>query len=250
VTASPHSIDQHTVLDSVRSALGRDSTVTPAPLDPFIEVEDKADVGELISRFTQEAEAVRTQVHLLSDKLQFVADGGEQAVDKLKFVGQVIEHIAEICAERKGQEIALSGAQLFAEIDLPSALAARGLAAFVGDGSNHDDLVARLANCGVGITCADCAIAETGTLVLSSDERNALLVSLLPPVHIAVIRAPQIVASLDQAIGKLSQEHFGRDDPAHSVSFITGPSRTSDVELVLTIGVHGPKELHVIILEM
>jgi L-lactate dehydrogenase complex protein LldG len=231
VTASPHSPDQHRVLDLVRNALGREVTLTPAPLEPFIEVEDKADAGELISRFALEAEAVRAHVHRLSDETQ------------------VIEKIIEACANQSG-EIAVSGAEFFEATDLPAALASQGLTPFVGEGSNHDDLVARLANCGAGITCADCAIAETGTLVVSSDEQNALLVSLLPPLHIAVIRATQIVASLDQAITKLNQEHVGRVDPARSVSFITGPSRTSDVELVLTIGVHGPKELHIIILEM
>ena len=81
------------------------------------------------------------------------------------------------------------------------------------------------------------------------DEANALLVSLLPPVHIAVVRSSQIAASLDEVISTLSRERIGHANPSRSVTLITGPSRTSDVELVLSIGVHGPKELHVIIVD-
>jgi L-lactate dehydrogenase complex protein LldG len=75
------------------------------------------------------------------------------------------------------------------------------------------------------------------------------LVSLLPPVHIAVLRSSQIVASLDEAITNLSSRRTNQADAWRSATFITGPSRTGDVELTLSIGVHGPKELHVIILE-
>lgn len=246
-------LDQTSVLADVRRALGRTATLPPVPLEPFIEPTGQTDLAELIARFTAEATAVRTKVYLMSDKLQSVADGRAQSatqpVDKLEFVGQIVEHIAEISAAYKGQEIALSGAEIFAELDLASAVAARGFSTFAPGETDHEKLVARLANCGVGLTAADYAIAETGTIVLSSDEPDALLVSLLPPVHIALLRSAQVTASLDGVISKLSKERINRADPSRSITLVTGPSRTSDVELVLSIGVHGPKELHVIILE-
>jgi L-lactate dehydrogenase complex protein LldG len=231
-------LDQTSVLDDVRRALGRSVTgpsVPPSPLGPFIEPIFEADAGERIARFTAEATAVCAQVHVVSDKQ--------------KFAGQIVEQIAGICAAYKRQEIALSGAEIFAELDLASAIAARGFTTFVPSETDHEQFVARLANCGAGVTAADYAIAETGTIVLSSDEPNALLVSLLPPVHIALLRSSQIAASLDEIISKVGQERIGRPDPSRSVTLITGPSRTGDVELVLSIGVHGPKELHVIILD-
>ena len=252
----PNSIaGQTSVLDDVRRALRRSATrssAPPAPLGPFIEPVDESDPAELVARFTAEATAVRANVHVMSDKLQFVANGGEPPatlpIDKLKFVGQIVDKIAEICAAYKEPEIALTGAGIFAEMNLTSALAARAFSTFVSNGTDHEELVARLANCGVGLTAADYAIAETGTIVLSSDEPNALLVSLLPPVHIALVRSSQMTATLDGLISNLNKERIGRVDPS-SVTLITGPSRTSDVELVLSIGVHGPKELHVIILD-
>ena len=95
----------------------------------------------------------------------------------------------------------------------------------------------------VGITTAQAAIAETGTLVLdSSCERNRL-VSVVPPVHIAIVAASRICATLSEALAIMQS---GKE-VSPVVTFITGPSRTADIELTLTIGVHGPRELYVII---
>jgi L-lactate utilization protein LutC len=95
----------------------------------------------------------------------------------------------------------------------------------------------------LGITYAQAAISETGTLVLdSSCERNRL-VSVVPPVHIAIVAASKIRETLGETLAMLQS---GKElSPV--ITFITGPSRTADIELTLTIGVHGPQELYVII---
>ena len=230
-------MDPNGVLDDVRRALGRSSTVPPSPLQPFIEPSLAIGTDELIARFTEEATAVRAMVYLMSDKL--------------KFVEQVGALVTEICRTAGATEVAISESGTISELNLPAQLAAHGFSVFAPGAVSldHEQVVARLAVCGVGLTAADYAIAETGTIVLSSDEQNALLVSLLPPVHIALVRSSQIAASLDEVINKVGKERTGRMDPTRSVTLITGPSRTSDVELVLSIGVHGPKELHVIIVD-
>ena len=98
----------------------------------------------------------------------------------------------------------------------------------------------------VGITTAQAGIAETGTLVLDGADERHRLVSLVPPVHIAIIDATRIVATLGEALTLLRE---GKEiSPV--VTFVTGPSRTADIELTLTIGVHGPQELYVIINEL
>jgi L-lactate dehydrogenase complex protein LldG len=101
-------------------------------------------------------------------------------------------------------------------------------------------------NFDIGITTAQAAIAETGTLVLDSSQERHRLVSLVPPVHIAIIDAAKIVSTLGEALGVL---HNDSNNLSSIVTFVTGPSRTADIELTLTIGVHGPKELYVIINE-
>jgi L-lactate dehydrogenase complex protein LldG len=106
---------------------------------------------------------------------------------------------------------------------------------------------AELFECHLGLTGAQWAVAETGTLVLESDREHHRLASLVPPAHIAVISAEQIRATLSEVLEMLSRQ--GKEELSRTVTFITGPSRTSDIELTLAIGVHGPASLHVIIIE-
>jgi len=95
----------------------------------------------------------------------------------------------------------------------------------------------------VGVSTAQAAIAETGTLVLDSAYERHRLVSLVPPVHIAIVNASAIVENLSDALTLLQKDK----EISPAITFITGPSRTADIELTLTIGVHGPQELYVIV---
>jgi L-lactate dehydrogenase complex protein LldG len=94
----------------------------------------------------------------------------------------------------------------------------------------------------IGITSAQWAIAETGTLVLESGDERHRLTSLVPPVHICILRADRIRQTLGEILGLINV------DLSRTITFITGASRTSDIELTLAIGVHGPRELQVIII--
>jgi L-lactate utilization protein LutC len=94
----------------------------------------------------------------------------------------------------------------------------------------------------LGITSAQWAIAETGTLVLEAESEDHRLISLVPPVHLCLLEASKIRQTLAEILA-LTQGNLG-----HAMTFVTGASRTSDIELTLAIGVHGPGELHIIIL--
>ncbi len=98
-----------------------------------------------------------------------------------------------------------------------------------------------IANADIGITGADFAIADTGTLVLLSDSNKPRLVSALPPVHIAILEKTNIVPDIHSLFPQIF-------DTCSCVSFITGPSRTADIELNLTLGVHGPGKVAVIMI--
>ena len=101
----------------------------------------------------------------------------------------------------------------------------------------------------IGITAVDYALADTGTLVLISGPGRARSASLVPPVHLAVVEARQIISGLDDLFGLLAEAGGGSSPhPASAITFITGPSRTADIELTLVVGVHGPQQLHVILL--
>lgn len=105
----------------------------------------------------------------------------------------------------------------------------------------------RIANAGIGITEADYAIADTGTLVLLTDKNKPRSVSLLPPIHLAVVRKENIMSDINELFAILKHKHDIDKDITSCMTFITGPSRTADIELNLTLGVHGPKELYVIL---
>jgi L-lactate dehydrogenase complex protein LldG len=103
---------------------------------------------------------------------------------------------------------------------------------------------------GAGITGVDFALAETGSLVLTSLTEGSQLASLAPPVHIALYRRSQIRATLDEVLQNLPVSRDpGSCSPARSVVFVTGTSRTADIEQILIRGVHGPRSVHAILVE-
>lgn len=99
--------------------------------------------------------------------------------------------------------------------------------------------------CDIGISSVDCAIAETGTLMVCSRPGQERVASLLPLMHVAIVERRQIVPDLIDAFGILHER--GLDKLPSNTTFITGPSKTGDIELQLTTGVHGPKHWRVIL---
>jgi L-lactate dehydrogenase complex protein LldG len=99
----------------------------------------------------------------------------------------------------------------------------------------------------IGISSASWAIAEMGSLAMASQPGQERLASLLPPVHVAIIEAQQILPDLFDLFDLFQAS--GPENIATNVVLITGPSKTGDLELKLTTGVHGPGEWHVIVVE-
>ncbi|MFN8386705.1 MAG: lactate utilization protein [Anaerolineales bacterium] len=102
--------------------------------------------------------------------------------------------------------------------------------------SREPDLAIR-----AGVTKAQCGVADTGSVLEADGEGKSLLASLLPEIHLAVLRTSQIYPSLEDAI------HLVKN--TKSAVFITGPSATGDIESVHTIGVHGPREVHAFLVD-
>ncbi|MCL6705388.1 lactate utilization protein [Pseudomonas sp. R2.Fl] len=98
----------------------------------------------------------------------------------------------------------------------------------------------------VGISHAFGAVAETGTLALASGPDNPATINFLPEQHIVVVRAEDVAGDMETVIGRLRQA-TGRGKMPRTLYFVTGPSRSADIEQTLLLGAHGPKGLHIVI---
>jgi L-lactate dehydrogenase complex protein LldG len=101
--------------------------------------------------------------------------------------------------------------------------------------------VNELEQCDVGISECDALIAQTGTVLVTNRSAGGRALSVLPPHHVVLARREQLVADLPVAFELLKRKYA--DDYPSMFSFITGPSRTGDIERILVLGAHGPKKL-------
>lgn len=162
----------------------------------------------------------------------------ERALGLLSSVdeAQTIDDVPRVVARYLGQHELASHAVCWPElVDLPweaSGVKVHARAA------NGDDLL--------GITGAFCAIAETGTLMLLSGEKTHAVTSLLPETHIAVVKTARIVAGMEDAWSLLRTE---AGSLPRAVNFVSGPSRTADIEQTITLGAHGPYRVHIVLVK-
>lgn len=148
---------------------------------------------------------------------------------------EVREYIIRLIDERNAKALAIWESDLL--LSLREFLLDKGLQFASPDNKS------KMAEADIGITEANFAIAETGTIVLISNEKQPRSASLIPPIHIAVMKSDIIVENLDELFFLVQNSY----EPTSCITFITGPSRTADIELNITLGVHGPKELFVLI---
>jgi L-lactate dehydrogenase complex protein LldG len=99
------------------------------------------------------------------------------------------------------------------------------------------------------VTPAFAAIAETGTLMLCSGPNTPTALNFLPDTHVVILSAEQIVAAYEDGWDRLRTARFGPDDLPRAVNFITGPSRTADIEQQIVQGMHGPRRLHIVLVD-
>ena len=141
-----------------------------------------------------------------------------------------------VAAEIAGKCAVASNAPLLAECGIAGL---PGVRSGVTDPRELRDLCA---TADFGITSADYALADTGTLVMIASPREARLISLLPPAHIAVVPRDRILTGLDELFSIVPLP----SGETSSMVLITGPSRTADIEQILVRGVHGPGRITVV----
>jgi L-lactate dehydrogenase complex protein LldG len=240
------------MLERIRTALGRPQSGTssdiahlsPDGLPParLEAVSPSIPQAELIARFEAELQKVAGSTYRAAGATELEAI------------------LRQILTASQARRVALSRNPLLSETRLAAKLSAWGMT--VSEWSADDNSGAAgptgpmatfreaVFEAEVGITGVHFVLAETGSLVLTSRSEGAQLASLAPPVHVALYRENQVLGSLDDVLERLSESGGPpAADAGRSVVFVTGPSRTADIEQVLIRGVHGPREVHAILID-
>jgi L-lactate dehydrogenase complex protein LldG len=151
--------------------------------------------------------------------------------------------VARLATERGWRRVGVHGHPMIDPVaaDLPCEVC-RVDAANSGDAAAAKDL---LESCDAGITACDVLVSQTGSILVTSTTAGGRGLSILPHVHVVIATLDQIVGTLADALHQVRQRHAGA--MPSMLSFITGPSRTGDIERILVLGAHGPKELVVVL---
>jgi len=205
------------VVENIRRSLGRTAQTPLSPRPAIYAARVAESRAAEAERFLEEVRKVSG----VTEKL--TADSIAGALKKL-------------VAENDIRKATLWPTPLFQQLGLEQTLRDLGVEIIAPSADKH-----AMALCDLGITEADYLLPETGTLVLHSSAEKPRAVSLLPRLHLAIVRPEMLRADLHQVFAEARDSHY--------LVFITGPSRTADIELTVTLGVHGPKNLFVWMLE-
>ena len=244
---SPLGTPKAEFLQSVRQALGR---VEGPPAQAYPRLAES--VAELEDQAAQMRRRLEENLPALLDKLADMAAKGGWRVYRAPGVEEAIGYIESVARESGAANIVRSAQAVFDQVPVDAALAALGLnvTTVLHDEANpRGQLREVIRQADIGITGADYALAETGSLVIMPRRGLSRLVSLVPPVHVALVRPEEVLESLDDLFLLRRLEYHQRGGEMGSyLNFITGPSRTADIEMTIVEGVHGPKEVHMVIL--
>ncbi len=232
-------VSRETVLASIRRAVG-DKTSPGGPRDvehrdvdgSVLEIRRRLEQqrGDLIEQFSSELTKVGGRFHRAAS------------------VQRAIAYINEAVSAVQAKKIIAWKTGLVSGLDLSNTFEAKGIR-FITE-TPEDQFIEVAAAADIGISAVDYALADTGTLVLLAGKSQPRSVSLLPPVHIALLTPDQIISGLDDLFPLLRHDRqTAGAELSSAITFITGPSRTADIELTLVVGVHGPQQLHAVLVE-
>ena len=234
------------ILARIRSALRRPPSAKTAPRAP----------GELFQKLEGVSIPLPPDERVATFEAEFAkVSGSPHRAPSVAALEQILRTIFE---ESQATAVVLTRNPLLNQLGLSARLHALGRSMVQWPASDPGALEAsgqksyrdQCFSAGVGISGVDFVLADTGTLVLSSQTEGSQLASLAPPIHVALYRQEQVMSSLDDVLERHPLAG-NRDAPAvgRSTVFITGPSRTADIEQILIRGVHGPKNVHAILVE-
>ena len=253
ITDNLQAADRSNFLRTVRRALSRgDAVSVPPELHPGA----SGDAASIEARAAEILEQARDNADALLSQLQEAAGQAGWSVARVASSDEAADHIVRIAQDLEARSIVRSAHEVLEGLGLEGSMARAGIAlhlAAIDDGADEVHRQEQRAairelciGADVGLTGVDHAIAETGSVVLLPRKGVSRVVSLLPPVHIAVVRRGEVLPSLDELFALRRLEH-SQGTLGSYLNIITGPSRSADIEYKLITGVHGPGEVYMVL---
>lgn len=238
-------------IKQVTSALGRSEIIPPEESYATAIFEDRS------SASANAEQAVADAASLSSSLMEEMVKSAETAgwkVHRTDNLEEVAELVVGICKDHKARSVLRSSHTVLTDIPLDAALSTSGTNVEVTEHSSGSSVQqiqkskSAAFSADVGVTGVDYAIAETGTVVLHPRAGVSRLLSLAPPTHIAILRQGDVLRSLDELFA-IQRNDFLKGELEGSMNLISGPSKTADIEGTTVTGIHGPLEVHLIIVE-
>ncbi|HJR81690.1 MAG TPA: LUD domain-containing protein [Anaerolineales bacterium] len=201
------------VIESIRRSLGR-TVETPLSPRPALSA-------------SRQRESVDSEIETFLNEIQKLSGVGQKLSPS--DIGSALQ---TLLAEQNIRKATVWETPRLRQLGVTEILNTLGVELVSPTASKHE-----MALCDLGVTEADYLLPETGTLALYSSAEKPRAVSLLPRVHLAIVRSETLRADMHQVFAEAKDQSY--------LVFITGPSRTADIELTVTLGVHGPKNLYV-----
>lgn len=241
-------------LRSVREALGRTTASqgrAVPPLQPYHRLDET--LPHLEGQESELEARLRENRPQLLARFTDMAGRGGWNVHRVSGVESAIGCVDGIVGDIGATQVVRSGQPIFDDVPVDTGMEWRGIEITPivrGEGSEREQLRETIRQADVGLTGTDYALAETGSLVILPRRGLSRLVSLVPPVHIALVRPEEVLESLHDLFLLRRLEYYRRGGEMGSyLNFITGPSRTADIEMTIVQGVHGPKAVHLVLIE-
>ncbi len=246
--------DREQFLETVRQALGRPSGEVVEPSPETALSRDERSVQALARKISEEA---GSRADELMAELEDSATKAHWTVFRAVTPRAAATYIEELMRGLGARSVVRSTHPVLDQLELDEALSRQGVSVsrmVIEDGVEGPErerqrlvLRERAVEADVGVTGVDYAVAETGTCVLLAGRGVSRLVSLLPPVYVAVVERRQVLPSLDELF-TLERHRFLQGNVGGYMSLISGPSRTADIEQTIVEGVHGPGQVHMVLL--
>jgi len=205
------------VVENVRRSLGRNAH-TPLGLRPSIYP-------------ARQPGSVASEIACFLDEIRKLSGVGQ----RLTPTGSA-DSLKSLVAEKNIHRATVWNTQFLNQFGIANTLASLGVELVPPNADKR-----AMARCDLGVTEADFILPETGTIVLRSSAEKPRGVSLLPRIHLVIVTPSAVRADMHQVFAEAKNSHY--------LVFITGPSRTADIELTTTLGVHGPRDLYVWVME-